>query len=146
MKPLMMRWKPVPSKKPWRESFLKFATVFGASFSQNSATITPLEVVMTATSSDAPPFFMATALPAGFAAFAAGALDIASSADAAPATSMLRAAPNNAHRIAFRTIVFPPRSGFCPWVGRLALLRLEQPHDAALPLQLLLRSLGKGRI
>jgi len=28
----------------------------------------------------------------------------------------------------------------------LVLLRLEQPHDAALPLQLLLRSLGIGRI
>src|SRR5436853_2123692 len=85
------------------------------------------------------------ALAAGLAAgLPAGALDIASSANEAPATSMLKAAPNNAHRIAFRTIRFLLGRGSEP-VDR-ALLRLEQSHDAALPPQLLPGGLRVRRV
>src|ERR1700681_2614525 len=53
MKLLTMRWKVVPSKNPERASFLKFSIVFGAASFQNSTTISPSLVLMTATSLDA---------------------------------------------------------------------------------------------
>src|SRR5439155_6022713 len=44
------RWNAVPSIKPDFASFLKFSTVFGATSGQNSATISPSLVLITATS------------------------------------------------------------------------------------------------
>src|SRR5207248_3336617 len=50
MNPLTIRWKIVPSKNPWRASFLKFSIVFGAASVQNCTTISPSLVLITATS------------------------------------------------------------------------------------------------
>jgi hypothetical protein len=106
MNPLMMRWNPVPSKNPWRASFLKLATVCGASLAQNSIAICPFDVSITAISSAAAPALFSAAF--AFGALAAALEAGGSAAIAAPATIKPAAVIPTTPRMDIRNIA-PPR-------------------------------------